>query len=131
MKWIRNPLWDSAWILSGLPLGLALVCLTGPWYDWPNPQHYGHSLPLLLVFMLVPLLETGHSLSPIALAWSHAGFRRVMLECKAKYLLLPLSVFFGSAAIGAATSFGFTSYQQGPHRMFQVTGLDNPFPILV
>ncbi|MEI4927244.1 hypothetical protein Q8G50_32515, partial [Klebsiella pneumoniae] len=75
MMWIRSRAWDSFWILSGLPLGLALLALTGPWYDWPNPQHYGHSLVLLTFFVASPLLETGHSLSPIALAWSHAGFR--------------------------------------------------------
>jgi hypothetical protein len=131
MKWIRGPLWDGFWVLSGLPIGLGLLCLTGPWYDWPNPQHYQNSTTLLVFFSLVPLLETGHSLSPIAAAWWHVGFRRVMLERKSKFILLPVSVFVGSAAVGAATSLDLTSYQAGPHQMFEATGLTNPFPIVV
>jgi hypothetical protein len=84
-----------------------------------------------MFFSVAVLLETGHALAPIALAWSHRGFRQITLERKAKYILLPVSVFIGSAAIGAATNLGLTSYQPGPHRMFEVTGLANPFPILV
>jgi hypothetical protein len=131
VMWIRGPFWDGFFILSGLPLGLVLLCVTGPWYDWPNPHHYGHSLVLLLFFLLVPSLETGHALSPIAMAWGHSGFRRFILERKTKFVLLPLAVFLGSASVGAATSLGLTAYQPGPHRIFEVTGLTNPFPILV
>jgi hypothetical protein len=25
MTWIRNPLWDGIWILSGLPIGIVMV----------------------------------------------------------------------------------------------------------
>jgi hypothetical protein len=65
MLWIRNPWWDCFWILSGLPIGLALVAL--------SPTIY-------LVLALAVLLEHGHSLSPMALAWSHTGFRGVMRQ---------------------------------------------------
>jgi hypothetical protein len=86
---------------------------------------------LLLFFSLVPLLETGHSLSPIVLAWSHGGFRRIMVERKAKYILLPTLIFSGSALVGCLTSLGLTDYRAGPHRMFEVAGWSNPFPIMV
>ena len=141
--WIRGPVWDSIFVLSGLPLGLALLCLTGPWYDWPNPRHYGHNGWLFAFFLLVPFLETGHSISPIALAWSHTGFRRAMLERKPKFILLPSCVFLAATAIGTATSLGLTSYVQAPHRIFQITwshlasnwlqtpDITNPFPIVV
>ena len=131
VMWIRGPTWDGFWILTGLPLGLALLCLTVPWYDRPNPQHYGHSTNLLTIFTLVPLLKTGHSLSPIALAWSHQGFRRVMVERRAKFILLPGAVFLAAAGIGSATSLGLTSYVNAPHHLFLVNDLSNPFPVLV
>jgi hypothetical protein len=129
--WIRGPLWDGFWVLSGLPIGLALLALTGPWYDWPNPEHYQHSVILLLFFSLAALLETGHSLSPIALASSHNGFRRIMLERKAKYILLPTLIFTGSVLIGGLTSLGLTDYRPGPHHMFHINSWKNPFPIMV
>ena len=74
-------------LLSGLPLALTPLALTGPWYDWPNPQLWSVSA-LDADVSLAALLETGHLLSPIALAWSHKGFRRVMLERKGKFILL-------------------------------------------
>jgi hypothetical protein len=129
--WIRGPLWDGFWILSGLPIGLALISLTGPWYDWPNLEHYQHWTLLQLFFSLAVLLETGHALSPIALAWLHRGFRRILLERKDKYILLPTMIFAGSVAIGGLTSLGLTDYRPGPHHMFQIDSWTNPFPIMV
>jgi hypothetical protein len=43
-----------------------------------------------------------------------------MMERKAKYILLSMSIFIGSVAIGAATSLGVTSSQPEPHRMFEL-----------
>jgi len=54
-----------------------------------------------------------------------------MMERKAKYILLSMSIFIGSVAIGAATSLGVTSSQPEPHWMFELMGLTNPFPMLV
>jgi hypothetical protein len=54
-----------------------------------------------------------------------------MMERKAKYILLSMSIFIGSVAIGAASSLGVTSSQPEPHRMFELMGLTNPFPMLV
>src|ERR1700730_13995561 len=79
MTWIRSPWWDRFWILSGLPVGLALLFLP--------PQ------ALLVFFTLVVVLETSHSLSPIVLAWTHAEFRRrVVLARPMKFIALPGAV---------------------------------------
>ena len=57
--------------MSGLPIGLALAVL--------SPTVY-------LTLALIVLLEHGHLLSPMALAWSHTGFRKVMRQHLAKYV---------------------------------------------
>jgi len=108
-----------------------LVLLTAPWYDWPNPQHYQNSLPLLLFFSATVSLETGHALAPIVLAWSHGGFRQIVLEHKPRYILLPTLIIMGSVLIGGITSLGITDYRPGPHQMFQIDSWRNPFPIMV
>jgi hypothetical protein len=115
--WIRSGAWDGFWMLSGAPIALALI-LSGP-------------SQRLAFFFLVVLMETGHTLSPIILAWTHAGFRRLMLDHKAKFVLLPLAVFVAAILIGGITSLGFTAYESGPHHLFQMTGWDNPLPVLV
>src|SRR5215471_2991493 len=116
MKWIRGPWWDGFWLLSGLPIGLVLL-LAPP-------------VALLMFFTLAVLLETGHSFSPIVLAWSHRGFRRLMLARPRQYIALPAVVFSAALVVGCATSLGWTSYVPGAHRMFRITDLTNPFPIL-
>lgn len=105
------------WGLSGLPLGAALILL-------PTPAR-------LACFTLFVLLETGHSLSPIALAWTDAGFRRLMCRHPQKYLGLPAAVFGLTLAVGVATSCGWTSYVPGPRQVFHLTGWTNPFPMVV
>ena len=87
--WIRGPSWDGLWILSGLPLAALFTILTI--CGVPSIWIFGGSFILL---------QTGHSLSPMALAWGHGGFRRVMLQSPAKYLWLPLAALIGSTAAG-------------------------------
>jgi hypothetical protein len=78
------------------------------------------------------LLETGHSLAPIILAWTHRGFRReVILANPQKYILLPAALFGVAAAIGIATSLGWTSYSPGRGQMFHLTEWANPFPVVM
>ena len=105
------------WGLSGLPVGLALIFL-------PAPARHA-------CFTLFVLLETGHSLAPIALAWTHAGFRRLMCRRPQKYLRMPAAVFGLALAVGVATSCGWTSYVPGPHQIFHLTDWRNPFPVVV
>jgi hypothetical protein len=105
------------WGLSSIPVGVALIFLP------PSAR--------LVCFTLFVLLETGHSLSPIALAWTHGGFRRMMLCNPRKYLWLPAGVFGLILVIGVATSCGLTSYEPGPHQVFHLTDWTNPFPVMV
>ena len=86
--WIRTPWWDGCWVLSGLPIGLMLAGLSA---FMPSA---------IIVVVLLLLLQTGHLLAPIALAWSHAGFRQLMLCHRVKYLAVPLGIL--SATIGIA-----------------------------
>jgi hypothetical protein len=88
------------WLLSGLPIGLALVVLP------PAGR--------LLFFTAAVFLETGHSLSPIIMAWTRRGFRAIMFRQPKKFLLLPLVVFGSAFAIGAVTSLGWTSFIPEP-----------------
>jgi hypothetical protein len=142
MRYIRSPWWDGIFILSGLPIGLGLLGLTGPWYDWtPYSRHYASSTALLMAFWVVPFLEIGHSLSPIVLAWLNAGFRRRMLERKGKYIVLPSAIFVLYLAVGVAAGSGLTAFVYRPLGMYAVdqrlepvwqeVSLANPLPIVV
>jgi hypothetical protein len=98
--WIRSARWDCFWILSGFPLGLALnlVFLLG---HIPGP---------VLIIWFVVLLDMGHNLSPVALAWSHGGFRQMMLRNKGKYVVLPLVFLAIATAIGFAAQAWFPEF---------------------
>jgi hypothetical protein len=118
VTWIRSPWWDGFWILSGLPVGLSLLLM---------PPH-----ALLVFFTVAVLLETGHSFSPIVLAWSHEGFRRqVILGRPWKTIALPSAIFAVTISIGAAISLGFTSLTYGRGNLWRVTDWTNPFPIVM
>ena len=106
------------WLLSGVPVGLLLILLP--------------ARARLVAFTSFVLLETGHSISPILLAWTHGGFRRSLIMADPrKYILLPAAVFLLPAAIGVATSWGWTSYVPGRGQMWRMTDLANPFPVMV
>lgn len=104
------------WLLSGMPIGLALM--------WMPP------LGLVICFGVFILLDMAHALSPIILAWSHAGFRSVMLNEPRKYIALPSAIFAIGMAVSVATALGWTSYVPGPGRYSHATGWSNPFPIM-
>ena len=98
MMWIRGPWWDIFWILSGLPIGFVLLCLST-------------SIPLaLMTLSLLVLLQTGHLLSPIALAWNHRGFRAAMRLQPAKYVVVPALILLSTTALGVVTSMIFTDF---------------------
>jgi hypothetical protein len=101
-----------------VPVSIALILL-------PQPA-------LFACFMCFVLLETGHSLSPIVLAWTHREFReRVIYPQPGKYLLWPGLIASVAVAIGVATQAGWTSYRPGPGASDRITGWDNPFPLLI
>jgi len=87
--WIRSAWWDSFWILSGLPLAVALLLL--------SPSIY-------LTLALIILLEHTHFLSPMTLAWSHADFRALMLRRPMKFIGVPVAIILATTAIGVLTS---------------------------
>jgi hypothetical protein len=106
------------WLLSGVPVGVALLFMPPAARAW--------------CFALFVLLETGHSLSPIALAWSSRGIRGMMLGRPWKYIALPVAIFLAALAIGMATTWGWTSYNlTAHHQKDRITDLTNPFPLMV
>lgn len=88
MTWIRGPWWDACWILSGLPIGLA-ASLLALWVP-----------PLWILAAGVIIFQTAHTISPIGLAWSHAGFRRIMLAHPIKFVIVPGAILGTWSAVG-------------------------------
>jgi hypothetical protein len=86
VTWLRSPWWDGFWIFSGLPIGAALMTATLPW-TW--------------IFSVYLVLNSGHLLAPIGMAWSHSGFRQIMLAKKRKYILLPVVIVVVGVFLGA------------------------------
>jgi hypothetical protein len=92
MRWIRSAWWDGIWIFSGVPIGAVLATELVPW---------GVIFPTFLA------LNIGHLVAPIGMAWSHDGFRQVMLAQKRKYIYLPILIFAAGTLIGATVSTVF------------------------
>ncbi len=134
MRWIRNPWWDGFWVLSGLPIGLALLFII------PNTHHMSTAAAAMVIrnsglmyiamafFCLVVVLETAHATAPIVLAWTHSELRPLILARPRKHIWLPLVLIAICMAIGTATSFGWTSWK--PADKLNLTDFANPFPAL-
>ena len=86
-RWIRGPWWDCCWVLSGPVIGVGLVAGNVPISD------------LLWPFVA---LNSGHLLAPIAMAWGHRGFRRVMLVNRRKFIFTPVAIVIMGGIAGAA-----------------------------
>jgi hypothetical protein len=117
--WIRNPWWDSFWILSGLPLAGALLLL--------SPSIY-------LVLAITILFEHAHFLSPMALAWTHSGFRALMLRRRMKFIGVPLAIIATTTTIGVLTSLYVPDLNVDVGLRVRVYGsadYDQPFVMLV
>ena len=93
MIWVRGPVWDLVWLLSGLPIGLAVTVLVlcGVPYFW-------------MLAAAVIVFQTAHTISPICLAWSHAGFRRIMLGRPCKFILVPIALLVSWTFLGWAAA---------------------------
>ena len=81
MTWIRSPLWDGFFLLSGLPIGLALVFA---------PPSVGFAF-----FTAAIILETGHVVSPIVLVWTHPKLRRIACRDWVQWIIYPLVLLGG------------------------------------
>jgi hypothetical protein len=53
---------------------------------------WGGMSALGLTVLLLVIFQTGHSLSPIALAWAHRGFREHMLRNPSKFVGFPIAM---------------------------------------
>lgn len=94
MKFIRNPVWDGVWILSGPALGLALAFGRVP-----------TTLPIFLFVLLA--LNSGHLVAPIAMAWAHRGHREVMSAHKLKFIIIPVVIVALGGVAGATVGKSF------------------------
>lgn len=94
MSWRLGPVSDCVWVFSGLPLGLVFA------------------LGLIPLSVLVPCfiaINTAHLLAPVAMAWSHRGFRIEMRRHKSKFVALPLAlIVLGLIAAGLSWALGDT-----------------------
>jgi hypothetical protein len=120
--WIRGPLWDGFWILNGLPIGFLLLCLSIAIAAGP------------LTFSLIVLLQTGHLLSPMFLAWSHTGFRAVMRPRAAKYIGLPVLILLSTTVLGVATGMIFTDFHPDlglSVKIYYASDYTNPFVMML
>jgi hypothetical protein len=88
MIWIRSPWWDGFWFLSAPALGLFMLAPLAV------------ALPTAAITMVLLCINFGHALAPIALAWTHKGFRGVMLCKPEKFIGVPVLVI--AAGVGAA-----------------------------
>jgi hypothetical protein len=121
-SWLpRLPFVGWLWIASGLPVGIALLFSPPPVWN--------------LFFAFAVLLEIGHALSPIVLAWTNAGYRRLIFKYPRRYIVLPGVFLLGAFAIGAVTSLGWTSFvrpaQDLTGQSYAFTDLRNPFGLMV
>jgi len=122
VTWLpRIPFVGWLWILSGLPVGLVLM--------W-SP------LPVWIAFFTFAVfMEVGHALSPIVFAWTNSGYRRLIFKYPRKFILLPGAFLLATAAIGAATELGWTSFvapaQDLTGQSYAFTDLRNPFGVMV
>jgi hypothetical protein len=121
--WIRSARWDGFWVLSGLPLGLALTCLArfGP-----------PGMPIKVIAAL--FLANGHALAPILAAWGNAGFRARMRARLWKYVGWPCALLLGATTVGICTSLFMPTYRPGLIADLQVYDLGhdylNPFALV-
>lgn len=125
--WIRSPLWDGFWILSGLPLGVVFLAGIG----------WGGIHPQFIILWTALVMQTGHLLSPMGLAWTHEGFRRIMRRHAAKYVSLPLGILAGATAVAYGSSFYLPDIRFNPAsfsllvRSTTLAEFKNPFMAMV
>jgi hypothetical protein len=105
------------WLVSGLPIGVALWLL-------PPAGKY-------LMWAAAICLDNAHRLAPIVAGWSHREFRALLLRRPWKTIGLPGLLLVVASVVGVVTSLHWTSFVPGRGRQWVITDLSNPFPILV
>jgi hypothetical protein len=123
--WIRSPWWDGLWILSGIPFGAVLTGFSG----WLPAGE--------MLLWIVLLTQTGHLVSPMALAWSREDFRKVMLWRQIKFIGVPIVILLGAILIGFIGSWALSDIRFDPVNFAlaagptTLAGLRNPFMAMV
>lgn len=115
--WIRNPRWDGFWLLSGLPLGVLLLLLaiwapsfltlcppTSVMFMTPVRCNPLMAMSSLISIYAIVALDMGHNLAPMFLAWSHDGFRALMLKRPVRFIIVPIVLLALGTLAGIASS---------------------------
>ena len=91
--WVRGPLWDGFWILSGLWLAPIVLLLA---HGYSDPE----SSPLdLLYFGLTALFWIGHRLSSTYLAYCTEAYRPLLRAQPVRFVALPILIAAGCFAL--------------------------------
>src|SRR5437899_6372743 len=90
--WVRGPVWDSFWMLSGLWLAPIVLWLASGWAD---PE----SSPLdLLYFGLTALFWLGHRFCSTYLAYCTEAYRPRLRTQSVRFVVLPVLITIGCFA---------------------------------
>jgi len=134
MKWIRNPLWDLCWIWSGLPIGLAAIIMIPGEQIGSMVSILGErSVPALVpdtagslvwaILITVMILETGHFVSPMIMAWSKLEFREIVRREWGKYIIAPIGLVVGCLLLPWTVVLGLYFAWNGWHFGMQLFGI--------
>jgi hypothetical protein len=114
MTWIRNPLWDGIWILSGLPIGMVMVVA-----------------PINVMVGIFFVINTAHLIAPFVVAWGSGAFRQIMVKHWMKYILVPMCILVGTMILGVTVD---KVYEVNPLtlgvRVYGTTDYQRPFVIM-
>lgn len=91
-QYIRGRCWDSAWILSGVPIGFLLLAVS----MWVASRD-------ILLFS-VGVIGTAHLVAPICLAWGRQDIRAIALRWPARFIGIPLGLLGSCAVVGYVAS---------------------------
>ncbi len=90
--WVRGPVWDSFWMLSGLWLAPIVIWLA---WGYDDPE----SSPLdLLYFGLTALFWLGHRFCSTYLAYCTEAYRPLLRTQSVRFVVLPVLITIGCFA---------------------------------
>lgn len=103
--WIKGPIWDLLWILSGPAVATFLYFMIAEptllkWVAIPSHLLHAPTVSLGVMLIMVILLQLGHVLSPITAAWGHPGYRRIARAQWVWHMLIPLTIIAATTSIG-------------------------------
>lgn len=90
-----------------------------------------------MVLWIVLVAQTGHTIAPMALAWSHVGYRAAMRDSPLKHIWAPAVLVIGSALIGYIAGSYIPNLHFDPNRFAIAAGptnlaeFRNPFMAMV